>query len=320
MLIRFFKKEYFISDKPVLITYCLLFVSTFLWFILCGTFYVLVGYVLFVLSFFLQSMSKYKWTYIIFMSISGVSSYYAVCLPLNIKDITGNMIVWDKEGNRIEHYITVSGGSEILYKGEYGRFLENIFWEGEGTLYLKDTKRVSFKTRTNKWGSKMEEFYKPVYIGQLKNSQANGKGLYYWYSSIQPDKIIQYYEGDFVNDRKEGKGTVYLIHYSSIHEIPDTTIYYTGDWVDDKYHGKGVLVDGLKRYEGDFINGEKHGYGIEYEMGKLSYEGEFANGKRNGRGTLYFEGEVFKKGIFVDGYIKETTYKSKDLKPAGYNK
>ena len=25
MLIRFFKKEYFISDKPVLITYCLLF-------------------------------------------------------------------------------------------------------------------------------------------------------------------------------------------------------------------------------------------------------------------------------------------------------
>ena len=49
-------------------------------------------------------------------------------------------------------------------------------------------------------------------------------------------------------------------------------------------------------------------------------KGEFANGKRNGRGTLYFEGEVFKKGIFVDGYIKETTYKSKDLKPAGYNK
>ena len=34
-------------------------------------------------------------------------------------------------------------------------------------------------------------------------------------------------------------------------------------------------------YEGEFLNGKRHGKGKEYYANKLVYEGEFLNGERN---------------------------------------
>ena len=36
---------------------------------------------------------------------------------------------------------------------------------------------------------------------------------------------------------------------------------YEGDWHLDKWHGKGILIANNSRYEGDFISGERHGFG-----------------------------------------------------------
>ena len=60
------------------------------------------------------------------------------------------------------------------------------------------------------------------------------------------------YEGDFVDDKKHGKG-VYV--YANGDK-------YEGDWLDGKKHGKGVITfaDGNK-YEGDFVDGKFHGKG-----------------------------------------------------------
>ena len=46
--------------------------------------------------------------------------------------------------------------------------------------------------------------------------------------------------------------------------------------------------NGKLKFEGEYLNGEKHGKGKEYnDDGKLIFEGEYLNGKRNGKGKEY---------------------------------
>jgi hypothetical protein len=54
---------------------------------------------------------------------------------------------------------------------------------------------------------------------------------------------------------------------------------YVGDFVDDKRTGKGILyLDDTKRYEGDFVDGQFHGNGILYDKaGNVTYSGIFEN-------------------------------------------
>ena len=43
-------------------------------------------------------------------------------------------------------------------------------------------------------------------------------------------------------------------------------VYHIGNYKNDKHHGKGFvsLQNGFK-YEGSWLNGEKHGIGVQYE-------------------------------------------------------
>jgi hypothetical protein len=55
-------------------------------------------------------------------------------------------------------------------------------------------------------------------------------------------------------------------------------------------NGVGTLVektaDGLRRYQGDFINGKFHGFGkLELIDKKVTYKGNFQSGLKSGRGT-----------------------------------
>ena len=48
-------------------------------------------------------------------------------------------------------------------------------------------------------------------------------------------------------------------------------------------------------FEGEFLNGQKNGKGIEYyDDGKLKYKGEYHNGYRNGKGKEYYKNRIFK--------------------------
>jgi radial spoke head protein 1 len=64
-----------------------------------------------------------------------------------------------------------------------------------------------------------------------------------------------------------------------------------------------VLIEPLGTYEGDFLNGDKHGDGYYKSKNGTKYRGQYANNERNGKGVVYnsddtiaYEGEI-KNGL-----------------------
>ena len=69
-------------------------------------------------------------------------------------------------------------------------------------------------------------------------------------------------------------------------------IIYESKGIGKEYDKNDILI-----YEGEYLNGEKHGKGKRYKDDNIIFEGEYLNGKRNGKGKEYkfvkivFEGE-----------------------------
>ena len=83
---------------------------------------------------------------------------------------------------------------------------------------------------------------------------------------------------------KQGKG----IWYGS--EEPYIGDWYEGDFKNDKFDGKGIYYfKNGERYEGDCRNGKKEGKGIFYFKSGNRYEGDFKNDKREGNGVMYYQ-------------------------------
>ena len=131
------------------------------------------------------------------------------------------------------------------------------------------------------------------YEGQFKNGLRNGKGILYYSNG----NII--YEGDFVNDKFEGNGKY----------IYGGGEYYNGQWKDNKKNGKGSLYakNGNIIYVGDFVNDNYEGNGRFYFEGGGYYDGQWKNHKKNGKGKIYDKyGKIKYDGDFIndqkDGY------------------
>ena len=80
-----------------------------------------------------------------------------------------------------------------------------------------------------------------------------------------------------------------------------------------KRSGRGKEYDekGELKFEGDYLNGEKHGYIKQYKNYKLIFEGECKNGKANGIGK-YYKDDVYKIKLFC-GFVSWNSSK-KNLK------
>eukprot|EP00948_MAST-09A_sp_MAST-9A-sp1_P003568 g3568.t1 len=85
---------------------------------------------------------------------------------------------------------------------------------------------------------------------------------------------------------------------------------YDGEWVDGKRHGRGTMVyrDGSK-YVGEYENGLFHGFGVmqwnTIKQGKLifrgrKYEGDWKQGRKDGRGLYILGNGDSYEGDFVD--------------------
>ena len=104
------------------------------------------------------------------------------------------------------------------------------------------------------------------------------------------------YEGQLVNNMREGKGKLYYI---------DNEDYMgkisTGEWKNDLRNGKGVEIwkDG-ERFVGDFINDKREGYGVYYYAGGDRYEGNFKNNKKEGQGVYYYKNGNRQMGNFYN--------------------
>lgn len=84
-------------------------------------------------------------------------------------------------------------------------------------------------------------------------------------------------------------------------EVPGEFIY-EGEFVDNKMVGKGLKIwlKNNKRYIGDFLNDEPHGYGtLTYQNGDI-YEGEFKNGEPDGVGVFKWSNYIY-EGEFQNG-------------------
>lgn len=74
--------------------------------------------------------------------------------------------------------------------------------------------------------------------------QKEGFGIAY------EEEKCKFFEGYFMNDKKNGKGRSYII------KGPNKGHFYEGDFLNDKYHGEGRYKwPGTDEYVGSFKNG-----------------------------------------------------------------
>ena len=169
-------------------------------------------------------------------------------------------------------------------KLKYEGFFSNYKYNGKGVLYYKNNKIF--------------------FVGYFKENDYV-KGILY-----DPEGNIVY-KGEFINKNpKEGKNI-------KLFELNGDLIY-EGDFLEGKYHGQGTLYEigkyerkGIfsefkrKKYTGEFNNGNFEGKGklyMDHSLGKyLYYEGKFKNGLFNDEGILFYQNG--KK--FYDGNFKE---------------
>lgn len=149
------------------------------------------------------------------------------------------------------------------------------------------------------------------YIGEHKNGRPHGRGILYYDSNNKFN--IKSYEGDWINGKEEGSGTM----------IWTTGAKYVGNWKDGSREGHGTITysDGDK-YVGNWENDKYNGFGIYYYSDGNIYEGNFINGRKQGKGTIkhnngdmvvgYFDND-FLEGIatyyWSDGEYADVVYK-----------
>ena len=172
---------------------------------------------------------------------------------------------------------------------------------------LNDLITTQFKTKGKK------KYKDGEYVGEFQNGLRDGKGTFYYYENNEYER--KKYEGDWKNDKIEGKGKmiwkngcIYEGEWSNnLKEGKGKAIFkdgsiYEGEWSNNLKEGKGILIfPGGEKYEGNFKNSKCDGKGVLYYESGDRYEGDFKNGKRHGSGIMYFSNGGKSMGDFWDG-------------------
>ena len=230
----------------------------------------------------------------------------------------GEYLYGEKNGKGIEYSYKKSS----QFSGEY---LNGKRWNGRG--YDKDGNFL-YEIKDGKGFIKEKYYNGSKFEGEFLNGEKNGKGKEYDFVLGEVS-----FEGEDLNGKRHGKGKEY--NYKGELKFEGEYIYdqrikgkeyhfeyleYEGEYLfDKKWNGKGFNSNGELIYElengngnvlefnkhddkikfvGEYLNGKKHGKGIEYKdilEEEVIFEGEFLNGKRwNGKGKEYdWNGLVF---------------------------
>ena len=126
-----------------------------------------------------------------------------------------------------------------------------------------------------------------IYNGHFRNGERNGEGTEYYKHTF----IIKYF-GEYLNGKRNGKGEEY--------DIEDHLIF-EGEYLNDKQlRGIKHIMFSSKKYEINHIKGKGKEY--DYYSGKLIYEGEYLNGRRHGKGKEYNDRGEYK--LIFEGIYK----------------
>ena len=195
-----------------------------------------------------------------------------------------------------------------LYIGDYN--IKDNKKEGKGELYQKngDSKKWVYYTG-NFLNGNLDDYGKCIddkgiiYMGKFQNGKLNGEGL-----KFNPESH-NYYYGDFVDNKKHGKGI-----------LKTEVMRYNGSFEDDAQTGEcEIEFESGDHYEGGIKNGKFEGKGkCTWKKKNHSYEGEYKDGKFDGKGIYrnddkddkwYYEGQ-YKNGKKME---KVKWYLKKDL-------
>ncbi len=107
-------------------------------------------------------------------------------------------------------------------------------------------------------------------------------------------------------------------------KIYSNGVSYLGYWADNKPNGTGLLKGNDWEYYGSFLNGERHGYGVNIINGKEKFYGQWDKNIRNGAGVLLsfddkfvnsgtWEKDIFTKEHKVDITLYIQIFKCEDF-------
>ncbi|EAR89363.1 transporter Avl9 (macronuclear) [Tetrahymena thermophila SB210] len=131
-----------------------------------------------------------------------------------------------------------------------------------------------------------------IFFGSMQNGERNGKGT--TFDQIQ-GKIEQC--ENYENDMKNGKTTIVTLK---------NDYYFEGDFIDDQKQGFGNLVTDKLKYCGSFNLDKFNGQGTLVDKDQSLYEGEFQNNMKNGMGK-YRSGDssINYVGQFIDDLFSD---------------
>ena len=110
------------------------------------------------------------------------------------------------------------------------------------------------------------------------------------------------YEGQWKNDKKNGKGVFTSSHYYDCENF--VGMKYEGEFKDDKFDGYGITTyTNGDRYEGEWKNNKQYGSGTVTYFNGEKYEGEWKEGMFDGIGTFFL-----KNGERFEGRFKNNKY------------
>ena len=242
-------------------------------------------------------------------------------------DKFGNVIYQINNKTIIEKYIN----GQNVFEGKYfnGKKYKGVGYDINGN-----------QVYTINYGKgKIKEFFDDGVLkfeGEYFNGERNGKGIRYDYEG----EIL--FEGIYLNGEKwTGKGKEYYTDHDEEDDTDDNMFknydFFGINKTKQKNKGfanffdfssknknltrktknylgfgYGTVEKKILKFEGEYLNGQRHGKGKEYNIeGDLMYEGDYLNGKRHGQGKEYYDQGILGRGlkkILYEGEFKNGLY------------
>ena len=147
---------------------------------------------------------------------------------------------------------------------------------------------------------KLRSFHlnKGHYHGQIYGGIKEGYGICYYKNG---DK----YEGNWKDNKKDGKGSFY---YNEKEEV------YKGNFINDYPNGNGIYYfKNGDRYEGLFKDGKKHGEGTIFFANGGRFQGFFKNNLKHGKGIYKNKFGHIKNEYWENGVLKSNDEHKKNI-------